>query len=440
MNQKTIHNRPIVHTYKSHTYHIDTVPFTESEPIIDIFNIGGPIYNNKLKSGLLAPNYWNSNKIMLVIGDEQYNENNLQKYSIDQLINIFKKATALNLTNMDELLQFVCEYGLPISDCSEHISSLSTETIFNKYFIKTPVIPDYIQAKDNTTLNFCDMFPYYKLHRSLLILQIMTKLKNNIDTISGDNKKDIIDITKGKLFITLIQLLLTYRIEVFHTNIAEHNYNSSSTLSFINQVCGSVTKNKNIDIKTLKNSLLCGKYIEPKSKRVLGVKIMPELNNTHCFKLFELLLYALEIAKANNTPIVNYFFYPEIENNHHRNIYLNYSKIDYLTKYKPNDFWRMIVDTATLCYYNLLSDIMQECSIHTKVASHTELDYSPRIPSMIHGLFYLLYNNPDDPIKICKLCGGSFFKSSRRSDALYCTDACANNARQIKHRNAKHKK
>lgn len=402
-NMLLIQSNPTLKIYKSNYYDIVQKPYILKNPL--------PA-NTKL-----------------IVGDDVFEPKNIKKLTSQELIDIYTTAINLKTDNDNDLLDFITSYGLPVSDCQSHIERYSSREFFKNYFKRIQPI-----LLDNTG-EFADVYPLKPTRTNLYIFQKFVLLKTTIDqqkefAICGtdiekkDNLRDIFDL--------LLSIMFRFDKLYFYPSVHSPEKTESHSGNFIKLLLSGL----NIFSEKLSISDITEKMIDfYKNETKSDVILNSYLNTKQSLQLIKLLETALSITQKNKCTLADYCYSATYKWSAD-DIFMYY--IDASRKrMTKEDIISEILSTAEVFFYDLLNDILLDCPRFVSKATNKNIEYSVKIPSLLHGLYYMLYTNPSDRIKVCENCHSYFLSSSRKSNAKYCCDSCGNLSRVKKHRTNK---
>ncbi len=365
--------------------------------------------------------------VPLIAGDDVFNPKNYMSLTPQDITTIFNEALKLNTNDDEELLTFVRKNGLPVSDCISHIKGYSTSEFFKNYFQE--IKPDLLDE-----VGFSDVYPVEQTRTNLYVFQKLVLLKDKIDQqrkyetygTNIEKQNNLCD-----LFGLMITIMFNFNKYYFYPSVRESERVDSPSGIFIHSVISeSYTTSKTTSISDVMQKFVA--YYNQNNKSVI---INSLLNNKQSLQLTKLLETALNIVRKHDHKLADYCYSTSFSWAAD-DIFIYYTEASKQHMSKEQ-ITLEILSTAEVFFYDLLSDILLDCPNYVSKESDNKMVYSVQLPSLLHGLYYILYTNPNDSLKICINCQSYFLSSSRKSSAKFCSDACGNLFRVRKNRNKK---
>lgn len=374
----------------------------------------------------------------MVAGDTVYNPQNKKTYTETKLAEAYKAAFNVQYNNKENIIEYISTYGLPVSDAVVYLPE--SDNCFKDFRIN--IIPKTLTPADE----FCDVNPWSYTQKAFLLFNKMTHLKYLLQAFNLNQSSDSIP-NLCEPIQDIICIMQCYERNIFYHDIKR----TSNKDTWIAPFLGTRTEHYDIYRSTsakfayyIFNTNWWDTEIPPVDeilKTMRDFREIPEphnyynislkYNNQQTALLLKLLMTVASLCQKNNCTLKQFAETKEVK----------FSNIDILQNY--NDHSRVsylmetcadkIYKTAETFYYDLLTDIILECSPVIEKISDNELRYSYHFPNLLHSLFYMLYKDTDN-LKECLNCHQLYPSASRRSDSKYCSESCGTCYRKQKQR------
>lgn len=359
------------------------------QTIMDILGKDTAIDNN------LADEIW-------IAGDEKYNKKNVQQLSEEDFKKIYLDLLSKNLSIIPNLLTFISNHGLPISDAYT-------------YMDRNQIKEYYSDFQDSCRLD--------RAQNSLLTIKYLYELKELCYPKKKKKKKEEEKKEKIASLITII-LNIMIHFDFFHLFTESDGWDDSLSPRTDSGVFIQKLFNEYIDItsKSPSSDKMLEKMIDepyPLDETKTCIKFKSDYDAEQYRRLFKLTQILLKVCNEKEISLKELSKNPK---EYERSI-LKHTNLE---KFNTADLYK----TAQCTFVDLLFEGLAGCTPKPDQNKGKTI-YTLNVPTLLQALYLQLYTYEGE-LKRCIYCG-SFFEVGSCKTRKHCKPKCRNNHASNRH-------